>query len=72
MFVLSSAVHVAGIMMVMAFRGWIFWIVNVTLAIYMFTQTFKIYDYNQMRRKVRQRCVMGLRDSRHLSIADIR
>ncbi|XP_035788293.1 uncharacterized protein LOC118464772 [Anopheles albimanus] len=51
MFVLSSAVHVAGIMMVMAFRGWIFWIVNVTLAIYMFTQTFKIYDYNQMRRK---------------------
>ncbi|KFB51484.1 AGAP006547-PA-like protein [Anopheles sinensis] len=49
--VLATAVHVAGIMMVMAFRGWIFWIVNVSLAIFMFTQTFKIYDYNQMRRK---------------------
>uniref|UniRef100_A0A182M8C3 Uncharacterized protein n=1 Tax=Anopheles culicifacies TaxID=139723 RepID=A0A182M8C3_9DIPT len=49
--VLATAVHVSGIMMVMAFRGWIFWIVNVALAIFMFTQTFKIYDYNQMRRK---------------------
>uniref|UniRef100_A0A182TPS8 Uncharacterized protein n=1 Tax=Anopheles melas TaxID=34690 RepID=A0A182TPS8_9DIPT len=49
--VLATAVHVSGIMMVMAFRGWILWIVNVSLAIFMFTQTFKIYDYNQMRRK---------------------
>uniref|UniRef100_A0A182K925 Uncharacterized protein n=1 Tax=Anopheles christyi TaxID=43041 RepID=A0A182K925_9DIPT len=49
--VLATAVHVSGIMMVMAFRGWIFWVVNVSLAIFMFTQTFKIYDYNQMRRK---------------------
>lgn len=50
--VLATAAHVSGIMMVMAFRGWILWIVNVSLAIFMFTQTFKIYDYNQMRRKV--------------------
>uniref|UniRef100_A0A182QU48 Uncharacterized protein n=1 Tax=Anopheles farauti TaxID=69004 RepID=A0A182QU48_9DIPT len=49
--VLATAAHVAGIMMVMAFRGWVLWIVNVSLAIFMFTQTFKIYDYNQMRRK---------------------
>uniref|UniRef100_A0A182PRX6 Uncharacterized protein n=1 Tax=Anopheles epiroticus TaxID=199890 RepID=A0A182PRX6_9DIPT len=52
--VLATAAHVSGIMMVMAFRGWIFWIVNVSLAIFMFTQTFKIYDYNQMRRKQKQ------------------
>lgn len=49
--VLSLAATVAGIMLVMAFRGWIFWLVNVGLAIYLFTQTFKIYDYNQLKRK---------------------
>ncbi|XP_058465321.1 uncharacterized protein LOC131438933 [Malaya genurostris] len=48
---LIMAVTVSGIMMVMAFRGWIFWIVNVALAIYMFTQTIVIYDYNKLRRK---------------------
>lgn len=51
--VLSLAATVSGIMLVMAFRGWIFWLVNVGLAVYLFTQTFKIYDYNQLRRKVR-------------------
>ncbi|XP_039439705.1 uncharacterized protein LOC120420674 [Culex pipiens pallens] len=49
--VLSLAATVSGIMLVMAFRGWIFWLVNVGLAVYLFTQTFKIYDYNQLRRK---------------------
>ncbi|XP_055612237.1 uncharacterized protein LOC129758686 [Uranotaenia lowii] len=49
--VLTVASTVSGIMLVMAFRGWIFWIFNVGLAVYMFTQTFKIYDYNQLRRK---------------------
>ncbi|XP_055623441.1 uncharacterized protein LOC129766865 [Toxorhynchites rutilus septentrionalis] len=49
--VLISAATVSGIMMVMAFRGWIFWIINVGLAAYLFTQTFKIYDYNQLRGK---------------------
>ncbi|XP_053676388.1 uncharacterized protein LOC128726598 [Anopheles nili] len=49
--VLATAAHVSGIMMVMAFRGWVFWIVNVALAIFLFTQTFKIYDYNQAKRK---------------------
>uniref|UniRef100_A0A1Q3FQW2 Putative conserved plasma membrane protein n=1 Tax=Culex tarsalis TaxID=7177 RepID=A0A1Q3FQW2_CULTA len=49
--VLALASTVSGIMMVMAFRGWIFWVVNVGLAVYLFTQTFKIYDYNQLRRK---------------------
>ncbi|XP_058835762.1 uncharacterized protein LOC131692622 [Topomyia yanbarensis] len=48
---LLMAVTVSGIMMVMAFRGWIFWLVNVGLAVYMFTQTIVIYDYNQLRRK---------------------
>ncbi|KAL9701306.1 hypothetical protein quinque_004747 [Culex quinquefasciatus] len=50
--VLSLAATVSGIMLVMAFRGWIFWLVNVGLAVYLFTQTFKIYDYNQLRRKL--------------------
>ncbi|XP_055533509.1 uncharacterized protein LOC129723355 isoform X1 [Wyeomyia smithii] len=48
---LTMAVTVSGIMMVMAFRGWIFWVINVGMAVYLFTQSIVIYDYNQMRRK---------------------
>lgn len=50
--VLVTAATASGIMLVMAFRGFIIWIINVTLVVYMFTQTFTIYDYNQFRRKV--------------------
>lgn len=50
--VLVTAVTTSGIMLVMAFRGFIIWIMNVSLVVYMFTQTFTIYDFNQLRRKV--------------------
>nr|XP_019527423.2 uncharacterized protein LOC109399435 [Aedes albopictus] len=49
--VLVTAATASGIMLVMAFRGFIIWIINVALVVYMFTQTFTIYDYNQFRRK---------------------
>ncbi|XP_062550290.1 uncharacterized protein LOC134215049 isoform X2 [Armigeres subalbatus] len=49
--VLLMSATVSGIMLVMAFRGFIIWIANITLIVYLFTQTFTIYDYNQFRRK---------------------
>lgn len=45
--VLLSAKSAAGIMMTIAFRGWIVWIANICLVVYYFIQTFRLYDYNK-------------------------
>lgn len=45
--VLLSAKSAAGIMMTIAFRGWIVWVTNVGLVVYYFIQTFRLYDYNK-------------------------
>lgn len=35
-------------MMSVALRGYVLWLINLSLAVYLFTQTFKIYDYNKL------------------------
>lgn len=45
--VLITAQNTAGTMASIALRGYILWFFNVVLSIYLFTQTFRIYDFNQ-------------------------
>lgn len=45
--VLLGAQASAGVMMGVAFRGFLLWIVNVALVCYFFTQTLVITDYNR-------------------------
>lgn len=47
--VLITAQNSAGMMMSVALRGYILWLINLALAVYLFTQTFKIYDYNKLK-----------------------
>lgn len=37
----------AGIMMGVAFRGFLLWLINVALVFYFFTKTLQITDYNR-------------------------
>lgn len=46
--VLITAQNSAGIMMSLALRGYVLWLINLLLALYLFTQTFKVYDYNKL------------------------
>lgn len=48
-FVLISAQTAAGAMITIAFRGFVLWIINVSLAVYLFAQTFNIFDYNKFQ-----------------------
>lgn len=43
--VLITAQNSAGMMMSVALRGYVLWLINLMLAVYLFTQTFKVYDY---------------------------
>lgn len=45
--VLLAAQAAAGIMMGVAFRGFLLWIINVALVCYFFTKTLEITDYNR-------------------------
>lgn len=45
--VLMAAQAAAGVMMGVAFRGFLLWIVNVALVGYFFTQTLEITDFNR-------------------------
>jgi len=47
--VLIAAQTAIGAMMTMAFRGFVLWIINVALSIYLFAQTFNIFDYNKFQ-----------------------
>ena len=46
--VLITAQNTAGMLMSVALRGYVLWLINLALAVYLFTQTFKIYDYNKL------------------------
>lgn len=45
--ILITAQNTAGMMASLALRGYILWIINLGFAIFLFTQTFKVYDYNE-------------------------
>ncbi|KAL7048885.1 hypothetical protein ACKWTF_003514 [Chironomus riparius] len=46
--VLLSAQVSAGIMFSVALRGYLLWAINLGVCLFLFTQTFKIYDYNKL------------------------
>lgn len=46
--VLLSAQVSAGIMFSVALRGYLLWAINLGICLFLFTQTFKIYDYNKL------------------------
>ena len=46
--VLLSAQVSAGIMFSVALRGYLLWVINMAITLFLFTQTFKIYDYNKL------------------------
>lgn len=45
--ILLSAQNTSGMLASLALRGYLLWLINLTLVIYFFTQTFKVYDYNK-------------------------
>lgn len=47
MSILITAQNTAGMMASLAMRGYVLWIINLSFAIFLFTQTFKIYDHNE-------------------------
>ncbi|XP_059614453.1 uncharacterized protein LOC132260398 [Phlebotomus argentipes] len=47
--ILLAAQASAGVLMGVAFRGFLLWLINVFLALYLFTHTFKISDHNRMK-----------------------
>lgn len=47
--VLVTAQNTAGMMASIALRGYVLWFVNLALSVFLFTQTFKVYDYNRTR-----------------------
>lgn len=47
--VLITAQNTAGMMASIALRGYVLWFINLALTIFLFTQTFRVYDYNRTR-----------------------
>lgn len=47
--VIITAQNTAGIMASVALRGYLMWLINLCLVIFLMTQTFKIYDYNKIQ-----------------------
>lgn len=47
--VLITAQNTAGIMASVALRGYFLWLINLCLVIFLMTQTFKVYDYNEIQ-----------------------
>ncbi|XP_055708426.1 uncharacterized protein LOC129804821 [Phlebotomus papatasi] len=47
--ILLAAQASAGVLMGVAFRGFLLWLINIFLALYLFTHTFKISDHNRMK-----------------------
>lgn len=39
-------------MMAICFRGFTIWVINIALCVYFFTQTFKISDYNRIKKTI--------------------
>lgn len=46
--ILVTAQNTSGMMAALALRGYLLWFINLGLAFYLFTQTFKVYDYNKL------------------------
>lgn len=47
--VLITAQNTAGMMASIALRGFFLWFVNLALTVFLFTQTFRVYDYNRTK-----------------------
>lgn len=47
--VIITAQNTAGIMASVALRGYLMWLINLCLVIFLLTQTFKVYDYNKIQ-----------------------
>lgn len=43
-----TAQNTSGMLASLALRGYLLWFVNIILAVYLFTQTFQVFDYNRM------------------------
>lgn len=49
--ILSYAQTNAGIMMTVAFRGFLLWVINVAVACYLFFESFSVYKFNRTKVK---------------------
>lgn len=47
--ILITAQNTAGMMASLSLRGYLLWFINLTLTVFLFTQTFKVYDYNKLK-----------------------
>ena len=47
--ILITAQNTSGMMASLSLRGYLLWLINLTLSIFLFTQTFKVYDYNKLK-----------------------
>jgi hypothetical protein len=47
--VLLTGQNTAGMMASLSMKGYLLWFVNLCMTIYLFTQTFKVYDYNRTK-----------------------
>lgn len=45
--ILITAQNTAGMMASLALRGYFLWFLNLGICVFLFTQTFKVYDYNR-------------------------
>jgi len=46
--ILVTAQNTAGMLASLALRGYLLWFINLLLTVYLFTQTFRVSDYNRM------------------------
>lgn len=46
--ILVTAQNTSGMLASIALRGYLLWLINLALTVYLFTQTFRVYDYNRM------------------------
>lgn len=46
--ILITAQNTSGMMASLALRGYLLWFINLGIACYLFTQTFKVYDHNKL------------------------
>lgn len=47
--VLITAQNTAGIMASVALRGYLLWLINIFLVVFLFGKTFYVYDYNKIK-----------------------
>lgn len=47
--ILIVAQNTSALLASLALRGYLLWLINLILTVYLFTQTFRVYDYNRMK-----------------------